>query len=317
MAVHTPLTLAGAHRLAARWGLDVTGVEPIAEGTLNTSHALIAGGRRYFLRTLEHVDRSAAEAEARLLARLGRAGAPVPAPLALVDEPGAHAADHAGKPALVLTWIDGAIACARDIGPAHAHAVGDALARLHRAGAELRDAPAPRFDPLRLAARLAVVVVPAARPDLRPTIDRLHRRLVTSPGLPVRGVIHGDLFRENVLWFGTAVAGLVDFEAACFGNFAVDLMIAALAWGFTDRFDGPRLRAFMRGYTAVRPLTADERGELHPAAQLAALRFATTRLLDYELGAVPGGWRDHRPFLARLDALDALGPAGWRDLLGR
>ena len=94
-------------------------------------------------------------------------------------------------------------------------------------------------------------------------------------------------------------------------------MIAALEWGFIDRFDGPRLRALMRGHTAVRPLTADERGELHPVAQLAALRFAAIRLLDYEPGAVPGGWRDHRRFLARLDALGAPDPAGGRDLLGR
>lgn len=317
MAARTPLSLAEARQLGARWGLSVDACAVVEAGTLNSSFALADRDRRIFLRIFEHVGLVEAEAEGRLLVHLAGRGVPTPAPLCRVDRPDVYAAEHAGKPALALPWIDGAIVCARAVTPAHARAVGATLAKIHRGGAGAPSIPAARFGLDRLDARLAAATLPANRPDLGATLDRLRARIAAAAvPLPVRGVIHGDPFRENVLWSGEALVGIVDFEAACAGNFAVDLMIAALAWCFGDHFELTRLRALVDGYRGVRALVDAEQRELYPAAVTAALRFSATRLLDYELGAAPGGWRDHRRFLARLDGLEALGPAGWHAALG-
>lgn len=319
MAVHTPLSLPAAQTLGACWGLDVLAVAGIAAGTLNSSYMLTTGAGRVFLRICEQVGPAAAEAEARLLAQLAAAGVPTPAPLARTDVPHTFVAAHAGKPALALRWVDGAPVCARSVSPSRARQVGAALATIHRVDPGPSHVPEDMYTLDRLDARLAAAAVPRERPDLRDGVDRLRARLATlgaAAPLPVRGVIHGDLFRENTLWHGPTLVAVVDFEAACAGNFCLDLMIAALAWCFTDRFEPARVRALVAGYRSVRDLERDELPELHPAALAAAVRFAVTRLVDYELRPERGEYRDYRRFLARLEHLDALGPARWRELLG-
>lgn len=315
MAARTPLSLTDARTLGEHWGLVVVAVEPVAAGTLNSSHALTTSEGRVFLRICEHVGAAEAEIEARLLAHLAASGVPTPAPLALADGSSSFVARHQGKPAIALQWIDGAIVCARAVVPAHAFGIGAALATVHAAAQ--CPVPAARFEPTRLAARLAALAVPHERRDLLPTIMELQRRLarLDTSRLPVRGVIHGDLFRENALWSEARLSAVVDFEAACAGNFAYDLMIAAHAWCFGDRFEPARARALLAGYRTRRALGADEVDELYPAAQAAAIRFAVTRLADYELAPQQPPLRDHRRFLARLAEVEALGPRGWHDLL--
>lgn len=318
MAAHTPLSLAQARALGERWGLAVEAVEAVAAGTLNSSYALTTADGRVFLRIFEHVGAAAGETEARLLAHLAGVGVPTPAPLPRAGASSCFTAEHAGKPAIALRWVDGAIVCARAVTPAHAREVGVALATIHRAGAGQEAVPEARFHAGQLAARLASASMLRDRVDLRATVDGLHARLAALDArrLPVRGLVHGDLFRENVLWSGSTLAAVVDFEAACAGNFAFDLMIAALAWGFGDRFEPPRVRALVDGYRSVRELETGEADELYPGALTAGVRFAVTRLLDYELAPEQPGRRDFRRFLARLAAIEALGANGWRALLG-
>jgi homoserine kinase type II len=170
--------------------------------------------------------------------------------------------------------------------------------------------PAGRFRPEDLLARLDRVEA-AGSGALAPSIARIRdayeKYLPRRAALP-RGVCHGDLFRDNVLWGDSeTILALLDFESASFGPFAYDLMVTALAWCFVDTLALPNVRALFEGYASVRVPAAEERRALEVEGALACLRFATTRITDFELRARPGEppARDFRRFLQRLDALES------------
>jgi homoserine kinase type II len=120
-------------------------------------------------------------------------------------------------------------------------------------------------------------------------------------------VIHGDLFRDNVLWQGGEIAALIDFESAAHGPFCFDVTVTVCAWCYGSGFSSRLVRALLGGYMAVRPLGAEEREGLVVEGAIACLRFATTRITDFSMRAEAGQppVRDYRRFLSRLDELEA------------
>ncbi len=187
--------------------------------------------------------------------------------------------------------------------------VGRALALVHTASERVGRLGQGRFGPTDMLERLARVERDAQRPDLAPDIARIRALYDTltkerDPALP-SGVVHGDLFRDNVLFEGDSVAALLDFESAFHGPFAYDLMVTIAAWCYRSTFVPGLVQALVEGYTGLRELTAAERRALTNEGALGCLRFATSRITDFELrtprGVRPA--RDYRRFLARLDAL--------------
>lgn len=321
VAILTQLPLDDAKRIGSLYGLDVVGVRGILAGSVNSNYALeLADEGRVFLRVFEEQAQAAASGEARLLDHLASAGVPTPRPLLRNDGAAASfIASHHGKPVAVFPWVDGEILCQRRVTKSSASRVGEALARVHVAGASFQDAPASRFDAQRLATRLREIDRSAAGGELARTIDDLTRRLDEMPprAPETAGVIHGDLFRDNVLWRGEEIAALLDFESASRGSAAFDLGVTLLAWCYGDDLDPGLSRALASGYCAVRPLAEDERRALHDEARFAALRFAITRITDFELRPRESGvYKDYRRFLGRLSALDRLGPDGLTTFLG-
>jgi homoserine kinase type II len=135
------------------------------------------------------------------------------------------------------------------------------------------------------------------------------------------GLIHGDLFRDNVLWeteAGGEIAALLDFESASRGPFVFDLMVTVLSWSFGEGFHGAVARGICDGYRSVRELAEEERAALPAEGCLAALRFTITRITDYAMkgGIGPRVIKDWKRFAMRLHALEELGPAGVREALG-
>lgn len=306
MALLTPLELDDACRIGRGFGLDVTRVTPVDGGSVNSNFALeTRGGRRVFLRVYEEQDEAGARRELALLAGLVRAGVRTPEPLVRAD--GGALGVHRERPVALFPWVDGEIVCQARVSEKHAAAVGAALAGVHLAPA-LR-APPGRFERGALEARLerAAREAPAFEAVTREIGARLaayaERR---DPDLP-SGLIHGDLFRDNVLWHGEQIAALIDFESASAGAYAYDLMVCVHAWCFGSAFDPALVHAMVSGYHAVRNLTPAELRGLPVEAALSALRFATTRITDYSLRAPPGQppLRDYRRFLARLDQIEA------------
>jgi homoserine kinase type II len=322
MALLTPISLDDARRLGALYGLDVTAARPILAGSVNTNVELArAGGGRAFLRVYEEQTMATAAGDARLIAHLAARGVVTPRPLALAADPGVFIAEHAGKPVAVFPWIEGESLCQARVTPEAAAQVGEALGRVHVAGASFAGAPASRFGPAQLEARLHTLRAAALPLDLAAVVERLTSRLdrfaTRAPTGDGTGVVHGDLFRDNVLWDGGRLAALLDFESASHESYPFDLMVTLLAWCFGDHLDPALARALAQGYARARPLPETEAARLHDEGSFAALRFSITRITDFELRPRGSGvFKDYRRFLARAEALDALGPRGLREVLG-
>ena len=322
MALLTPLALADACRLGALYGLDVTGARALLAGSVNTNVELtLAGGGRAFLRVYEEQSFAGAAGDARLLAHLAPRGVASPMPLALLAEPGVFVSEHAGKPVGVFPWVEGESLCQARVTPDAAAQVGEALARVHLAGASFPEAPPSRFGPAQIDVRLRSLRAMTLPAELTADVARLSSRLeehaTRVPAPEVSGLVHGDLFRDNVLWKDGRIAALLDFESASHESYPFDLMVTLLAWCFGDGLDADLARAMAQGYARVRPVPEAEASRLHAEGSFAALRFAVTRITDFELRPAGSGIRkDYRRFLARGEALEALGPGGLGGMLG-
>ena len=176
--------------------------------------------------------------------------------------------------------------------PAHCEAVGEALARLHLAGA---DFAMTRPNGLSLAGWRSLSDAAAARADtvqkglgaaIASELARLERDWPRD--LP-EGVIHADLFPDNVFFLGDRLSGLIDFYFACTDALAYDVAICLNAWCFeTDAsYNITKGGALLHGYRRVRSLAAAEIAALPLLCRGAALRFLLTRLIDW-LDVPPG-----------------------------
>lgn len=331
MAILTTPTAAELASFVAAYPLgSLENIRGIEGGTVNTSYALeleLEGRRRrWFLRIYEEQDAAGAGREAAVLAHLAAHGVPTPAPVAARD--GATTRILAGKPAAIFPWVDGQMRCQRAVTTAAAAAVGAALARIHVAGhAPAAPLDAGRFDPVHLVKRCERVAS-SSDPEARALAGSLRdaaSRIAASRRHDVpRGLIHGDLFRDNVLWredasatgtgTGTcsSIAALLDFESAHDGPFAYDLAVTILSWSYGSKLDTDLAGAIVQGYRSVRELEAGDREVLYDEAIFAALRFTITRITD---DAIRVGKRWQR-FVERREELERLGRRGFLEALG-
>ncbi len=312
MAILTALDHGELAAAAAAFGITLVHASGQLAGSVNTLYVVDDDrGERWFFRVYEEQDEAGAARQARLLVALGAAGVPTPIPRARADG-GGFVGSVRGKPLSVFPRAAGRHRCQAGVSARDAHRVGVELARMHRVGDRI-DADLTgesRFSIDAIAARLSGLPpdlsaeVAAARDLLGARVDDLRAWTPRARPLPL---VHGDLFRDNVLFDEGGRVTLLDFESASRGGAAFDLAVTLLAWCFGDALD-PRLAAAMvEGYLSVRALTADEIADLAPSAQLACVRFATTRITDYELRP-PGAcaYKDYRRWLARLATVERL-----------
>lgn len=315
VAVLTSISDAEALVVAREYALgELVRLEGIPAGSVNSNFALVTDKGRYFLRIYEEQGDAGARAEGALLAKLAAAGVATPAPIARADGTGTIGA-VASKPAAVFPWTDGTHRCQASVTRDDCRRVGAALAAVHCAGeGTVRGLGRFRYeDLLERIARITTArdtTLAAQAPVLRAKLDQWTARRDAS--LP-RGVIHGDLFRDNVLWKNDgSIAALLDFESASDGVLAYDLMVTALAWCFGDALDMALLSAMIDGYESIRPLDDAEKRSLVAEGCVAATRFTITRITDYAMRVTDGPRviKDWRRFAARLAALEAIDSKG-------
>jgi homoserine kinase type II len=337
LAVLTPISEDEARAFLRAYDVgDLVRLAGIAAGSVNSNFEIATTRGRYFLRVYEEQAREGATREAALLEHLAGMGVPTPAPLAMKD--GARVGELAGKSSALFPWQGGTMRCQAGVTTDDARCVGAALAAIHRAGEGAGEGSreggaeraggsdgtrwgASRFQDAQLLERLGRIAT-AASPELAEQAAPLRAKLAQwslrrDPAL-ARGLIHGDLFRDNVLWDdGGRISGLLDFESASDGVFAYDLMVTALAWCVGDALDPALLRAMVSGYESVRPLTPAERAGLLAEGCAAAIRFTITRITDYAMRVTDGPRviKDWRRFAMRLATLEAIGAGGFAALL--
>jgi homoserine kinase type II len=214
----------------------------------------------------------------------------VPCPTPVKGRDGVALRELCGRPAALVTFLAGM--WPRRIQPFHCAAVGAALAGLHRAGASFG---MTRANNLSVAGwRRLYEACRSRAAEVQPKLaGELEAELAVVEAewphdLPA-GVIHADLFPDNVFFLGDNLSGLIDFYFACTDMLAYDVAICLNAWCFEPdhSYNVTKGRALLKAYAGVRALSAAEREALPVLARGAAMRFLLTRLVDWL--AVPDG----------------------------
>lgn len=291
MAVYTRL---GAETLAAIIAeFDVgalVSAKGIAEGVSNSNWLVETAGRdgkaSRFILTMyeERTDTRELPFFLGLLDHLAAKGCPVPR--TIHDRANAAFRWHEGKALALIEFLSGVSVSAPT--PGQARAVGAALASVHLAAADFPQVRANGMGPARWRELLGacgeagLAAIDSALPGLAG--EQLDTITGQWPADLPAGVIHADLFPDNVLMLGDRVTGLIDFYFACNDIFAYDVAVTHAAWCF-DADGGHFLpdvsAALLAGYRAVRPLSDAELAALPLLARGAALRFLSTRAYDW------------------------------------
>ena len=284
MAVYTEVTDEQVAEFVAQYDLGaVLSMKGIAEGTENSNYLLVTERGQYILTLYE---KRVAEADLPfflgLMEHLSARGVACPLPL--------HGRDRlalrrlAGRPAVIVTFLEGL--WPRRIQPRHCAALGAALARMHLAGADFamtrpNNLSIGGWRPLfAQCADQADTLFPGLAEGIAAELDALEA--AWPDGLPT-GVIHADLFPDNVFFRGDTLSGLIDFYFACTDAFAYDLAICLNAWCFEpdNAFNITKARLMLLSYRRVRAFSAYELEVLPLLARGSALRFLLTRLYDF------------------------------------
>lgn len=299
MAVYTEVTDDDLARLIQGYGLgELMSYKGIAEGVENTNYVVHTTAGTFILTLYERrVDTADLPFFLGLLEHLNQRGLSCPLPVR--NGEGEVLSRISGRTAALVTFLEGV--WPRKPQPAHCAAVGRALAELHLAG---KDYALTRPNALGLEGwhRLSESIAPRA--------DEVSRGLGTliayelafldrawPKNLP-SGVIHADLFPDNVFFRGEKLSGLIDFYFACNDALAYDVAICLNAWCFEQdySYNLTKGRALLEGYDSVRKLSPIERSAMPILTRGAAMRFLLTRSYDWLNRPTNALVTPHNPF---------------------
>jgi len=281
MAVYTEVGDAELEAFLAEYDIgQADSLKGVAEGVENSNYLLTTDRGQYFLTLYEkRVDPKDLPFFLGLMDHLSARGINCPKPIHGRD--GNAVRMLAGRPAAITTFLHGL--SPRRMNVKHCGPVGAALAGLHLAG---RDFELTRPNALSVAGWRPLFdgsrrhIDQAMERELASEIDFFEANW--PKGLP-SGVIHADLFNDNVFFLHDELSGLIDFYFACNDFFAYDVAICLNAWCFENdnSFNATKARALLQAYDKVRKLGDDERRLLPLLARGSALRFLLTRLFDW------------------------------------
>ena len=256
----------------------------IAEGVEN-SNFLLHTTAGYFILTLyeKRVAKGDLPFFLNLMTHLASHGINCPQPVK--SKSGEALSTLASRPAAIINFLEGI--WPRKPSAAHCAGVGQALAKMHLAG---RDFGMTRANALSVSGWRPLFDAAASRADelqhglrafIAAELDHLENN-VWPRNLP-QGVIHADLFPDNVFFLGEQLSGIIDFTFACTDILAYDVAICLNAWCFESdySFNVTKARAFLNAYGRERKLSDAEQDALPLLARGAALRFLLTRLVDF------------------------------------
>lgn len=284
MAVYTDITEIDLKHFLAQYDVgELTSYKGIAEGVEN-SNFLLHTTRDPLILTLyeKRVEKSDLPFFLGLMQHLSEHGLSCPLPLPRRD--GELLGELSGRPAALISFLEGM--WLRKPEAKHCREVGKALAGMHLAGEGFE---IKRPNALSLEGWKTLWEKSAARAD---EVETGLEREITAElaflqahwpkNLPA-GVIHADLFQDNVFFLGDELSGLIDFYFACNDLLAYDVSICLNAWCFEKdgSYNVTKGSALLEGYYSVRPLSDAERDALPVLARGSALRFFLTRLYDW------------------------------------
>ncbi|MGH7771228.1 MAG: homoserine kinase [Candidatus Binatia bacterium] len=321
MAIYTTMTKRETVRIAEEFGLgDLVSYTGIRTGSVNTHYLAETKRGRFFIKIDEVKSEVEVKQELELIFYLKRQGCPCPQPIK--SKKGKYHHEFHGKHLSVSRYIDGADLSLEALTPSHLEILGHALANLHLIGRGYKKGIDNRFGFTKI-----VGIYRDVRRHLPPHLKNIIRVLddeVTylenylDNNLP-KGIIHGDLFPDNVKFKGSRLAGIIDFEAACRGKFIYDLATAVNALCYVGgRYRIDRFEALITGYETLRPLSLPEWDSFPNELRFSALRFTVTRIKDFYLRKIDENqrtYKDFKEFFDRLLILRREKDGGMEDIL--
>ena len=284
MAVYTDISEAELRDFLEPYDIgELLSYKGIAEGVENSNFLVHTDSGSYILTLYEkRVEPSDLPFFLGLMEHLARKGLTCPVPIHRRD--GGVLGTLAGRPAAVISFLEGM--WPRRPMPPHCRELGKAMARFHLAGGDFSihrpnalsvDGWRPLWE---LSRDRANEVEQGLAGEIETELAVLEARWPSN--LP-EGVIHADLFPDNVFFLGDRLSGLIDFYFACNDLFVYDIAICVNAWCFErdGAFNATKAIALLAGYEEVRPLLPQEADALPLLARGAALRFFLTRLYDW------------------------------------
>ena len=283
MAVYTEVSDLALEAFVAGYGIGpVVSCKGIAEGIENSNYLLQTEDCSYILTLYEkRVARDDLPFFLGLMEHLAMKGIASPVPIR--DATGEALRELCGRPAAMVSFLKGM--CPKRVMPKHCTALGRAMAEMHLASA---DFAMSRPNDLSLAGWNILFTTCRERADeIQPGLaeeisDELVDLEASWPTDIERGIIHADLFPDNVFFLGDRLSGLIDFYFACTDVLAYDVAVCLNAWCFEPNgdFNITKAKRLLAAYDDVRPLSSIELAVLPILARGAALRFLLTRLHD-------------------------------------
>lgn len=319
MAVHTVLQRRALQNLLRPYRLgELTAFSDVPAGSVNTYYRLEFGKRKFFLKIDEVKGAEQARREIELLAFLRTKGIACPRPIA--DQDGHLLREYRGKVVSVSTALSGKERSVEQLSPEHLRHVGKTLSTLHQVGQDYKPSLENRFSFARIRDLYLHLRLPAHLKQVKHTLDDelAHHEEYLEERLP-KGIIHGDVFADNLLFRGRKVSGVLDFEAAGQGKLITDVATAVNALCYLDgRYHLDRFNALIDGYQEVRALSLVEWDAFPNELRFSALRFTVIRLKDFVFRSANRKLRvhkDYQDFLDRLHVLRRERPGGMDKLL--
>ena len=309
MAVYTIFDRRTAASVAESYSLGkfikVTG---IPAGSVNTLYLLETTRGKFFLKIDEAKGMVEAQRELELLQFLRTKGFRCPQPL--VDRNGHLLRQYHGKPLSLSSLLPGKTLSEVQMTPAHLTHVGQLLALLHQLSEHAPKSEENRFSFPRILALYQEVreYLPGYFKHVVHTLDDevTYQQEYYEDRLP-KGLVHGDVFADNLLFRGEKVVGLLDFEAACYGKFLFDLATTVNSLCYCEgHFVIERFDALLNGYQSRRPLSLVEWDAFPNELRFSALRFTVTRLKDFFLHPMDVHSRVHKDFREFFERLQVL-----------
>ena len=280
MAVYTPLDHRTVANLVATYGLgNLNKMTGIPTGSVNTHYLLETSKGKVILKIDEAKNLSEAERELALLLFLRERDFRCPQPL--VDRNGQYYQTYKGKPLSLHALLSGKSLPETQLIAVQLKNVGQTLASLHLLSSGYPKDEDNRFSATRVFSLYQEVKdrLPGYLRYLTHMLDDevIYQQQYQEDRLP-KGIIHGDLFADNLLFRKDKVVGVLDFEAACYGKFIYDVATAVNALCYLDgRYVIDRFDALITGYQSVRTLTLTEWDAFPNELRFSAFRFTVTR----------------------------------------